>query len=61
MGAEVRGQVDGTFDSGYLMTATVNGKVFRGVLFAAVSSFLTLATFLNLNIDVDVFAFDQGT
>ncbi|KAL1545983.1 tip elongation aberrant protein 1-like isoform X1 [Salvia divinorum] len=35
MGAEVRGQVDGTFDSGYLMTATVNGKVFRGVLFAA--------------------------
>ncbi|XP_057778814.1 tip elongation aberrant protein 1-like isoform X2 [Salvia miltiorrhiza] len=35
MGAEVRGQVDGAFDSGYLMTATVNGKVFRGVLFAA--------------------------
>ncbi|KAH6805852.1 hypothetical protein C2S51_030683 [Perilla frutescens var. frutescens] len=34
MGAEVRGQVDGIFDSGYLMTATVNGKVFRGVLFA---------------------------
>ncbi|XP_020552689.1 acyl-CoA-binding domain-containing protein 4-like isoform X4 [Sesamum indicum] len=34
IGAEVRGQVDGAFDSGYLMTATVNGKVFRGVLFA---------------------------
>ncbi|KAK6143847.1 hypothetical protein DH2020_024195 [Rehmannia glutinosa] len=26
IGAEVRGQVDGAFDSGYLMTATVNGK-----------------------------------
>ncbi|XP_011092156.1 acyl-CoA-binding domain-containing protein 4-like isoform X2 [Sesamum indicum] len=38
IGAEVRGQVDGAFDSGYLMTATVNGKVFRGVLFAPVSS-----------------------
>ncbi|KAK4424527.1 Rho GTPase-activating protein gacHH [Sesamum alatum] len=34
IGAEVLGQVDGAFDSGYLMTATVNGKVFRGVLFA---------------------------
>ncbi|KAL6514818.1 hypothetical protein OROGR_020397 [Orobanche gracilis] len=34
IGAEVCGQVDGAFDSGYLMTATVNGKVFRGVLFA---------------------------
>ncbi|GFP87936.1 tip elongation aberrant protein 1 [Phtheirospermum japonicum] len=34
IGAEVRGQVDGAFDSGYIMTATVNGKVFRGVLFA---------------------------
>ncbi|KAL3843546.1 hypothetical protein ACJIZ3_000949 [Penstemon smallii] len=34
IGAEVCGQVDGAFDSGYLMTATVNGEVFRGVLFA---------------------------
>ncbi|XP_024023219.1 uncharacterized protein LOC112092136 [Morus notabilis] len=34
IGAEVRGKVDGAFDSGYLMTATVNGKLFRGVLFA---------------------------
>ncbi|KZV47414.1 tip elongation aberrant protein 1-like [Dorcoceras hygrometricum] len=33
MGAEVRGQVDGAFDSGYLMTAIVNGAIFRGVLF----------------------------
>ncbi|KAK9291763.1 hypothetical protein L1049_019713 [Liquidambar formosana] len=34
IGAEVRGKVDGAFDSGYLMTANVNGKIFRGVLFA---------------------------
>ncbi|XP_062081835.1 uncharacterized protein LOC133788384 isoform X2 [Humulus lupulus] len=34
IGAEVRGKIDGAFDSGYLMTATVNGKLFRGVLFA---------------------------
>nr|XP_027107964.1 uncharacterized protein LOC113727807 isoform X1 [Coffea arabica] len=34
IGAEVRGNVDGEFDSGYLMTATVNGRTFRGVLFA---------------------------
>ncbi|KAL5565900.1 hypothetical protein UlMin_029064 [Ulmus minor] len=34
IGAEVRGKVDGAFDSGLLMTATVNGKLFRGVLFA---------------------------
>ncbi|KAL9341423.1 hypothetical protein Peur_064748 [Populus x canadensis] len=34
VGAEVRGKVDGAFDSGLLMTATVNGKIFRGVLFA---------------------------
>ncbi|VFQ84923.1 unnamed protein product [Cuscuta campestris] len=33
IGAEIHGKVDGAFDSGYLMTATVNGKVFRGVLF----------------------------
>ncbi|KAK7269433.1 hypothetical protein RIF29_22159 [Crotalaria pallida] len=34
VGAEVRGKVDGAFDSGLLMTATVNGRIFRGVLFA---------------------------
>ncbi|KAF7817973.1 acyl-CoA-binding domain-containing protein 4-like isoform X1 [Senna tora] len=34
IGAEVRGKVDGAFDSGLLMTASVNGKIFRGVLFA---------------------------
>ncbi|KAG6646756.1 uncharacterized protein LOC122314710 isoform X1 [Carya illinoinensis] len=34
IGAEVRGKVDGAFDSGLLMTATINGKTFRGVLFA---------------------------
>ncbi|KAB5529148.1 hypothetical protein DKX38_019229 [Salix brachista] len=34
VGAEVRGKVDGAFDSGLLMTATVDGKIFRGVLFA---------------------------
>ncbi|KAJ8619402.1 hypothetical protein MRB53_027931 [Persea americana] len=34
LGAEVRGTVDGSFDSGYLMTASVNGQIFRGVLFS---------------------------
>ncbi|KAJ6847204.1 rab9 effector protein with kelch motifs-like [Iris pallida] len=34
IGAEVRGTVDGAFDSGYLMTANVNGQILRGVLFA---------------------------
>ncbi|GLT38530.1 hypothetical protein SLA2020_127740 [Shorea laevis] len=34
IGSEVRGKVDAAFDSGFLMTATVNGKIFRGVLFA---------------------------
>ncbi|KAL2941633.1 Rab9 effector protein with kelch motifs [Bienertia sinuspersici] len=29
-GAEVHGKVDGSFDSGYLMTATVNGRILRG-------------------------------
>ncbi|XP_022965639.1 rab9 effector protein with kelch motifs-like [Cucurbita maxima] len=33
VGSEVRGRVDGAFDSGFLMTATVNGKPYRGVLF----------------------------
>nr|ACR38355.1 unknown [Zea mays] len=34
IGAEVHGTVDGAFDSGYLVTAVVNGQLFRGVLFA---------------------------
>ncbi|XP_074327103.1 uncharacterized protein LOC141665036 isoform X2 [Apium graveolens] len=34
IGTDVHGKVDGVFDSGYLMTATVNGRVFRGVLFS---------------------------
>nr|XP_019705971.1 uncharacterized protein LOC105045009 isoform X2 [Elaeis guineensis] len=34
IGAEVHGMVDGAFDSGYLMTAYVNGQILRGVLFA---------------------------
>ncbi|KAM0915968.1 hypothetical protein ACQ4PT_010484 [Festuca glaucescens] len=34
IGAEVQGTIDGAFDSGYLMTAVVNGQLFRGVLFA---------------------------
>lgn len=38
IGADVQGKVDGAFDSGYLMTATVNGRVFRGVLFAQVTA-----------------------
>ncbi|KAJ8492059.1 hypothetical protein OPV22_013780 [Ensete ventricosum] len=33
IGAEVHGTVDGAFDSGYLMTANVNGQILRGVLF----------------------------
>lgn len=36
MGSEVHGMVDGAFDSGYLITANVNGQIFRGVLFAPV-------------------------
>lgn len=42
MGAEVRGTVDGAFDSGYLMTAVVNGQIFRGVLFSPVRNFRKL-------------------
>ncbi|XP_042475191.1 acyl-CoA-binding domain-containing protein 4-like isoform X2 [Macadamia integrifolia] len=34
IGAEIRGKVDGAFDSGYLMTVNVNGMILRGVLFA---------------------------
>ncbi|KAJ7538156.1 hypothetical protein O6H91_11G036400 [Diphasiastrum complanatum] len=38
VGSEVRGCVDGAFDSGYLMTAQLNGQVFRGLLFPHSSS-----------------------
>ncbi|XP_063940106.1 uncharacterized protein LOC108201128 isoform X2 [Daucus carota subsp. sativus] len=34
IGTDVHGKVDGVFDSGLLMTAIVNGRVFRGVLFS---------------------------
>ncbi|KAJ6775541.1 KELCH REPEAT DOMAIN [Salix purpurea] len=34
VGAEVGGKVDGAFDASLLMTATVNGKIFGGVLFS---------------------------
>jgi hypothetical protein len=37
VGADVRGVVDAAFDSGYLMTAQVNGRLFRGLLFSPVS------------------------
>ncbi|WCJ43060.1 Rho GTPase-activating protein gacHH [Euphorbia peplus] len=40
IGADVRGRVDGAFDSGLLLTATVNGKLFRGVLFAPAPEFV---------------------
>ncbi|XP_039134922.1 uncharacterized protein LOC120272220 [Dioscorea cayenensis subsp. rotundata] len=39
IGAEVHGVVDGASDSGYLMTANVNGQIFQGVLFAPVTGF----------------------
>ncbi|ERN03111.1 rab9 effector protein with kelch motifs [Amborella trichopoda] len=41
LGAEVRGTVDGAFDSGYLMTANVNGQIFRGILFSPGPSITT--------------------
>ncbi|CAM8945958.1 unnamed protein product [Rhodiola kirilowii] len=34
VGSEVNGKIDAAFDSGYLMTAVVNGRIFRGVLFS---------------------------
>ncbi|KAJ7527897.1 hypothetical protein O6H91_16G075100 [Diphasiastrum complanatum] len=33
VGAEVQGMIDGAFETGYLMTAQMNGQVLRGVLF----------------------------
>ncbi|XP_058083338.1 uncharacterized protein LOC131231228 isoform X2 [Magnolia sinica] len=43
IGAEVHGMIDGAFDSGYLMTAKVNGQILRGVLFTPGHSFVTKA------------------
>lgn len=45
IGAEVHGKVDGAFDSGYLMTATVNGRIFRGVLFPPGPEVVSRGTF----------------
>ncbi|XP_065851932.1 protein GLUTELIN PRECURSOR ACCUMULATION 3-like [Euphorbia lathyris] len=55
IGADVRGRVDGAFDSGLLLTATVNGKLFRGVLFAPAPEFVprgAIATPANQMINV---------
>nr|GMD46970.1 host cell factor 2-like isoform X1 [Ipomoea batatas] len=49
IGAEIHGKVDGAFDSGYLMTAMVNGKVFRGVLFAPGPDLVTRGSILAQN------------
>ncbi|XP_068662718.1 uncharacterized protein [Aristolochia californica] len=43
IGAEVHGMVDGAFDSGYLMTANVNGQILRGVLFSPGPAIVTRA------------------
>ncbi|XP_026395286.1 uncharacterized protein LOC113290027 isoform X2 [Papaver somniferum] len=40
IGADVRGKVDGAFDPGFLMTANVNGKIVRGILFAPGNGFV---------------------
>nr|GEX27437.1 Rab9 effector protein with kelch motifs-like [Tanacetum cinerariifolium]GEZ91542.1 Rab9 effector protein with kelch motifs-like [Tanacetum cinerariifolium] len=45
IGAEVHGKVDGAFDSGYLMTAAVNGRIFRGVLFPPGPEVVSRGTF----------------
>ncbi|KAJ6414127.1 hypothetical protein OIU84_006864 [Salix udensis] len=49
IGAEVRGKVDGAFDAGLLMTATVNGKIFRGVLFSPAPGFVSRGAILAQN------------
>uniref|UniRef100_A0A6N2KVS4 Uncharacterized protein n=1 Tax=Salix viminalis TaxID=40686 RepID=A0A6N2KVS4_SALVM len=49
VGAEVRGKVDGAFDAGLLMTATVNGKIFRGVLFSPAPGFVSRGPILAQN------------
>uniref|UniRef100_A0A6N2LQ39 DCD domain-containing protein n=1 Tax=Salix viminalis TaxID=40686 RepID=A0A6N2LQ39_SALVM len=49
VGAEVRGKVDGAFDAGLLMTATINGKIFRGVLFSPAPGFVSRGAILAQN------------
>ncbi|MFQ6635298.1 hypothetical protein Gotur_011713 [Gossypium turneri] len=49
LGAEVRGKVDGAFDSGFLVTANVNGQIFRGVLFAPGSGVISRGPMLAQN------------
>ncbi|KAF8018317.1 hypothetical protein BT93_H3266 [Corymbia citriodora subsp. variegata] len=49
IGADVHGKVDGAFDSGFLVTASVNGKTFRGVLFAPAQSFMSRGAVLAQN------------
>ncbi|KAI6692347.1 hypothetical protein NL676_020057 [Syzygium grande] len=49
IGANVCGKVDGAFDSGFLVTASVNGKIFRGVLFAPAPSFMSRGAVLTQN------------
>ncbi|KAJ8752250.1 hypothetical protein K2173_003886 [Erythroxylum novogranatense] len=49
IGAEVRGKVDGAFDSGLLMTATIDGMMFRGVLFPPAHGFASRGTILAQN------------
>ncbi|XP_057493287.1 uncharacterized protein LOC130778818 [Actinidia eriantha] len=49
VGADIRGKIDGAFDSGYLMTAVVNGKIFRGVLFAPVPEVVSRSAILGQN------------
>ncbi|KAK1320010.1 Acyl-CoA-binding domain-containing protein 4 [Acorus calamus] len=43
IGAEVRGTVDGAFDSGLLITANINGQILRGVLFSPGPGFVARA------------------
>ncbi|KAG9153358.1 hypothetical protein Leryth_017268 [Lithospermum erythrorhizon] len=47
IGAEVHGKVDGLFDSGLLMTATVNGRIYRGILFAPGPSIVSRGTIVS--------------
>ncbi|GFS30706.1 hypothetical protein Acr_00g0013470 [Actinidia rufa] len=49
VGADIRGKIDGAFDSGYLMTAVVNGKIFRGVLFAPVPEVVSRSAIMGQN------------
>lgn len=54
IGAEVHGTVDGAFDSGYLMTANVNGQILRGVLFSPVRLFLHILMTNECEMEIDI-------